>query len=478
MTEGFDEKTVPCPLRAAALTDPYAPAIVGHDDELSYEEADLRVSATANKLKTLGFSEGEKVGAYLPKSAGSLAFIIAAIRVGTVVVSLSTRVPPDGLPPLLETAGCSALVSDDEEALRAAEASGGRALRTEEVFEAGGEERLSGEARIPLERPATVVFTSGSTGVPKAALHTFGNHYFSALGSNENIKLSPKDRWLHSLPLHHVGGLSILFRCLLAGASIVLPEPGASVGRSVIDTGATHVSLVATQLRRLLDEDAGLSGVKAILLGGSGIPANLLDEACRRGLPIHTSYGLTEMASQVTTTRPGASREDLRSSGEALRYREVRMADDGEILVRGETLFAGYVEGKGLKLPLDEDGWFHTKDLGELDEAGRLHVTGRKDNLFISGGENVQPEKVEETLRRVGVEEAVVVQLADEEFGFRPVAFARGGPQPERLRVSLEASLPRFEIPVAFHPWPPDAPGGMKVDRDFFRERAANLHSR
>ncbi len=474
------ERSVPCPLRAAATPRPCSPAIVGHYGEVSFAELDRRVSTAANETRLLPLPDGARIGAYLPKSVGKFILILAAIRAGKVFVPISTRVPPEGVPPFLETAGCSALVSDDEEALRVAESAGVRIFRPDELLGdgvVGGEsEEPSGEVRIPLDRPAIAVFTSGSTGRPKAALHTFGNHYFSALGSNENISLSPGDVWLHSLPLYHVGGLSILFRCLLAGAAMALPEPGASIGRGIIESGATHVSLVATQLRRLLNDEgeADLSGVKAMLLGGSAMPESLIAEAHRRSLPVHTSYGLTEMSSQATTTRPDAGVEDLRTSGEALPYREVSVADgDGEVLVRGETLFAGYVEGGGLSRPFDDDGWFHTKDLGRMDDEGRLTIFGRKDNLFISGGENIQPEEVEEALRRMpGVEDAVVVPVADEEFGFRPVAFVRGGISPEELRAFLGGSLPRFAVPSVFHPWPGDAPGGMKVDRGFFRERA------
>jgi O-succinylbenzoic acid--CoA ligase len=403
--------------------------------------------------------------------------LLALIRAGCVACPLSTRLPPGGVAPLLEKAACRALISSDEEL---PEATGVRKLRPEELL---ADEPARGQPSEPLhialDRPSTIVFTSGSSGAPKAALHTFGNHYYSALGSNANIELALGDRWLHSLPHYHVGGLSILFRCLLAGATVALPEPGAPLGEAV--AGATHVSLVSTQLLRLLREDFDPGELKAILLGGGPIPPPLIDEAASRGLPIYTSYGLTEMASQVTATPPGASREELRTSGRPLPHREVAISGRGEILVRGETLFAGYVEGDSVHRPLDADGWFHTGDLGELDDNGYLSVRGRKDNLFVSGGENIQPEEIEETLSGLdGVQGAVVVPVSDPEFGARPVAFVRaveGGADRETLTRALEEVLPRFKIPVAFYPWPGEAWGrGIKVDRASFRERARRLH--
>ena len=411
---------------------------------------------------------------YLPKDERYVALLLAVIRAGHVACPVSDRLPPKSVAQLLERAACAALICDDDKVLQAV----GSNLHKPRPEPLLAESHQRTEPKdIPLERPATIIFTSGSTGVSKAALHTFGNHYHNALGSNANITLRSGDRWLHSLPLYHVGGLSILFRCLLAGAAIALPKHGTPIGEAIARLGATHVSLVSTQLLRLLREEADLSALEAVLMGGGPVSASLIDEAVTRGLPIHTTYGLTEMASQVTTTPPGASPEALRTAGRVLPNREVSISENSEILVRGKSLFAGYVEGEKTDRPLDADGWFHTGDLGGLDENDDLRVGGRKDNIFVSGGENIQPEEVEEILCRLdGIEEAVVVPVPDPEFGHRPVAFVRtddggdGDPAPE-----LEEILPRFKIPVAFYPWPEEARRGMKADRTLLGERARRL---
>jgi O-succinylbenzoic acid--CoA ligase len=461
-------------LRSAALAAPTTAALVGARGITSYEELDRMVSAAAFRLG--GLAPGSRVALYLSKDERYVALVLALIRAGHVACPVSDRLPPRGVAQLLGKAACSALISEDEELLQKAGADL-HELKPEALLEVV---RHSTEPTdIPLERSATIIFTSGSTGVPKAALHTFGNHYYNALGSNANITLRPGHRWLHSLPLYHVGGLSILFRCLLAKATVALPEPGDPLGEAIAGPAATHVSLVSTQLSRLLREDADLGGLEAVLLGGGPVPPSLVDEALARGLPLHTSYGLTEMASQVTTTPPGASLEELRTAGRVLPNREVSISESGEILVRGETLLAGYVEGEESDRPLDAEGWFHTRDLGEIDESGYLRVGGRMDNLFISGGENVQPEEIEEALCRLeGVDEAVVVPVPDEEFGARPVAFVRAaGREPEELAQELEPRLPRFKIPISFHPWPEEARRGMKADRAALRERARRLRS-
>jgi o-succinylbenzoate---CoA ligase len=461
-------------LRAAALAVPDAAALVGARGVTTYEELDRMVSVAALRLGEL--EPGSRVALYLPKDERYVALVLALIRAGHIACPVSDRLPPRGVAQLLGKAACSALISEDEELLQTAGA--GLLRPAPETLLREGEQRAE-PADVPKERPATIIFTSGSTGVPKAALHTFGNHYHSALGSNANIALRPGDRWLHSLPLYHVGGLSILFRCLLAGATVALPQPGTSPGESVAGLGATHVSLVSTQLSRLLRESTDLAGLEAVLMGGGPVPPSLVDEALARGLPLHTSYGLTEMASQVTTTPPGASLEELRTAGRVLPHREISISERGEIMVRGETLFAGYAEGEELDRPVDAGSWFHTRDLGELDENGYLRVGGRMDNLFISGGENVQPEEIEEALCLLeAIDEAVVVPVPDEEFGARPVAFVRiNDAEPRDLATELEPVLPRFKIPISFYPWPEEARRGMKADRAALGERARLLRS-
>jgi len=434
---------------------------------------DRQVSASALRLGEL--EPGSRVALYLQRDERYVALVLALIRAGHVACPVSDRLPPRGVAQLLERAACSALISDDEELLQTV----GTDLRKPrpEALLRDSKQREE-PTDIPLERPATIIFTSGSTSVPKAALHTFGNHYYNALGSNTNIALRPGNRWLLSLPLYHVGGLSILFRCLLARATVALPEPGAPLAEAIAGLGATYVSLVSTQLLRLLREEAVLDGLEAVLLGGGPIQASLVDEAFARRLPVHTSYGLTEMASQVTTTPRGASLKVLRTAGRVLPNREVSISEEGEILVRGETLFAGYTDGEQLDRPLDAGGWFHTGDLGELEEGGYLRVLGRKDNLFVSGGENIQPEQIEEALCRLeGIDEAVVVPVPDEVFGARPVAFVRMEDRgPRELAPELEEVLPRFKIPISFHLWPERARRGMKEDRAALGERARRLH--
>jgi O-succinylbenzoic acid--CoA ligase len=326
-------------------------------------------------------------------------------------------------------------------------------------------------------------------------LHSAGNHHYSALGSNALLTVNPGDRWLLSLPLYHVGGLGILYRCFLGGGAVVLERPGVDLADQIAQDRITHLSLVPTQLRRLLkhpDLKRLRSSLKVVLLGGAPIPPDLLQQASDAGLPVYPTYGLTEMASQVATGSP-----ERPAKLRVLPHREVKIADDGAICVRGDTLFLGYVTKDGIARPLDSEGWFQTGDTGRIDSRGFLHVRGRKDNMFISGGENVHPEAIEAALSGVdGIEVVVVVPVEDAEYGHRPVAFlryradfnlseaeselseeARFGFDHHSLSAELEKTLPRFMLPVAYYPWPHGySPAGIKLDRSFFRDLAARLH--
>lgn len=343
------------------------------------------------------------------------------------------------------------------------------------------------QALMPLNQPASLIRTSGSSAYPKLAQHSWGNHVYSAQGSLQHLPLGTKDRWLLSLPLYHVGGLAILVRCWLAGATLAIPDPEQSLAEAIVCFEPTHLSLVPTQLIRLLDNPKThrlLKQCKAILLGGAPMSADLLKKAQLAELKIHTSYGSTEMSSQITTSPPDYWQQASHPpvvSGSLLPHRELQL-HNGEVQVRGQTLFQGYRQCKALHLPL-ENGWFATGDLGQWHK-GQLLITGRKDYQFISGGENIQPEEIERYLLSFSeIKEAMVVPISDPEFGERPVAILRLEQNIEAtlffkaLPSLLRPHLPKFKIPLAFYLWPDHLQGtGLKPRRKDFQNYAQALY--
>lgn len=321
---------------------------------------------------------------------------------------------------------------------------------------------------------ATIVLSSGSSGIPKAVVHDWHAHVSSATGASTRAPLHPGNGWLWALPVFHVGGLAVPIRCLLAGARVVGVSRSAHFSQAISSHSLTHASLVPTQLRRLMAARVPLDHLESILLGGMAIPRGLLEVAIRTKLPVQTTYGLTEMASQVTTSE--VLRNPTSASGSLLPGRELHVASDGEIFVRGETLCLGYARQSSIHRVTNAEGWFATRDRGEWTDGGELRVLGRMDNMFISGGENIYPEAIEEVLQRLSeIHQAIVVPRKDAEFGHRPVAFVDADQwDPDAWSACLRQQRSGFELPVEYFTWPKDAELAIKPDRQKFRELASD----
>jgi O-succinylbenzoic acid--CoA ligase len=289
-------------------------------------------------------------------------------------------------------------------------------------------------------------------------LHALSAHRAAAAGAAERVPFGPGDRWLLSLPICHVGGLALLARALHRGGAIALPAPGQSLVDAVVAHRPTHLSIVAAQLRALVASAAAceaLSSAQAVLVGGGPTPSSLLELGLARGLPLRQTWGLTEMGSQVCTS----PLRQPSTCGAPLPGRTVRIADDGELVVSGAGRCSGFVDGETITYPFDDDGAYATGDLGRFENDGAsgvgLIIVGRKDLMFISGGENIQPEVVAAALSDVDVS-VIVVPVADARFGARPFAFFAGGDDRHdddvrrTLQARAEAALPRFMHPVGY----------------------------
>ncbi len=308
------------------------------------------------------------------------------------------------------------------------------------------------------------ILTSGTTGSPLAVGLTHGNLLWSAAGTGMALGVEPDDRWLCCVPLFHVSGLMILVRSLVYGTTAEIQDgfDTDAVAAAFADGKVTLVSLVATQLTRLLEAGADLSRLRAIVMGGGPTPVELLEEAIGRGATVVQTYGMTETTSQVATLAPADARRKLGSAGRPLLSAEIRIEED-EILVRGPAVAPG---------ASSEDGWLRTGDLGRLDDDGFLYVTGRRSELIISGGENVMPGEVEAVLlRHPDVDDVAVVGRPDPEWQemVTAIVVARGGaaPTPEDLRRHCAESLASFKVPKRFEFTDrlPRSPSGGKLLR-------------
>jgi len=295
----------------------------------------------------------------------------------------------------------------------------------------------------PAGEPAVVLFTSGTTGTPKAARLARDNLEANARAANEVLEVDSRSRFLCVLPLFHVGGLGILFRCQLAGATVLLHErfDPQAVARELRE-GATHTSLVSSTLARVLEHGAAFPPA-IVAVGGGPVPGPLLERARKAGLRVVQTWGMTETCSMATCERPRDA--DGATAGPPLPGFEVAV-DAGEILVRGPAMMRGY-----LGQPPLQGSFFRTGDLGELDARGRLIVHARRGDLIVSGGENVYPAEVEATLlAHPSVREAAVLPASDERWGQVGVAYVVTTASDGELSDFLEARIAKYKVPARF----------------------------
>jgi o-succinylbenzoate---CoA ligase len=392
-------------------------ALTSAERELTYAELSARAHEGIGALQALGVKAEDRVALAIEDR------IEFAIALHACLLTAAPAVPVD-----LRLGGQE----------RAARCAGVKAVITEPLAPGGGVRwRMTAPA---ADAVATVMHTSGTTSAPKPVELTHGNWLANALGSAVALGLDPDERWLCTMPLAHVGGISILIRSAIYATTVVLHDrfETAAVLRELMDPARriTVVSLVPTMLTRLLD--AGLERPPTLrwaLLGGGPIPAPLLERAARAGVPVAPTYGMTEACSQIATFGLPLPGVELRLSG-----------SEREILVRGPVVAPG---------TRSADGWLHTGDLGAFDERGRLTITGRKADTIVTGGENVAPAEVEAVLlEHPSVADAGVFGRADPEWGEAVVAavVACNGARldPGELRAHCVARLAAFKVPKAF----------------------------
>ena len=321
------------------------------------------------------------------------------------------------------------------------------------------------EHKADFTKAATMTLTSGSTGLPKAVVHNVSAHLANAEGVCSLMNFGKEQSWLISLPLYHVSGQGIVWRWLYAGATLVLPKEDfyQSIGE------VSHVSLVPTQLQRWFDylvEHPQPIKTQAVLLGGTQIPVKLTQALNELGIRSYSGYGMTEMASTAF-----AKQSDGKIGvGQPLLGREFKLVNE-EVWLKGVGLAMGYWRDGRIEPLTNYEGWFQTKDKGQwLDNE--LVIRGRLDNMFISGGENIQPEEIEKVIAQSdSVKQVFVLPKHDEEFGHRPVAIVEfhtsfNESAVEFLNVFLQGRLERFKQPVAYYELPTNLiQGAIKISR-------------
>lgn len=499
-----------------AATIPGRTALIVAGTTFSYLDLDEEINRTARRLASLGVRAGDRVATLLHNGLAPAVLPHATLRLGAVIVPVNVRLSADEVAWQLDDMAARLMITNSN----APELLGDFRTRNPAVTVvttgAAGEGRHGvvpldsvDEADFPLrlthrsDTVLAIIYTSGTTGRPKGAMLTAGNFWWNAVGSALNLGTRPDDRWLICLPLFHVGGLSIVMRAAIYGICAEIHAGfDADAVNAAIDGGeVTMISVVAVMLERMLDARGDIPyppALRCVLVGGGPVSESLLRRCANLSLPVVPSYGLTETCSQVVAVAPGDSTRRPGAAGRPLYPNEVRIGtpahrdgrpvDFGEILVRGPVVMAGYAGQPAETSRAIVDGWLHTGDVGRIDEDGYLHVLARRDDLIITGGENVYPAEVESALlAHPAVLEAAVVGVDDPTWGQRVVAVTRlheaagagGGIDASALSAHCTARLAAYKTPRDFHfvtqPLPRTASGKLQRSavRELVLERAA-----
>lgn len=388
------------PVRRWAMTAPGAPAFVFADAIWTYGDLDRAVEARVRKRDL-----GEVAYIEATPQADTIVALVHAARVGAVIVPVAPG--------------------------------------------------ASGPARFDEKGTFAAIPTSGGRTAPRLVRLTGDNVNASIGASQKRLGNDASDRWLLCLPLHHVGGLSVLWRSFAAGGSVDLHAgfDSRAVARALGSGSSTVASVVPTMLYRLLDDHPGpYRGVRVVLLGGAPAGRDLVVRGLEAGLPLVQTYGMTETCSQVSTVVPGEATESLGTTGPPLEGVDVTIVNEegepvtpGEI---GEIVVDGAVVSPGYAGEPDRGGPHRTGDLGAFDEEGRLTVVGRRDDVIITGGEKVHPEVVAAVLEEhPGVRDAAVVGIPDLEWGQAVVGVVVGEVDGDEVVAWARERLLAHEVP-------------------------------
>lgn len=422
-------------LAKRAFLSPDQIAIELHNKEkITFFELNEASESFARKLARIGVRKGDKVGLFSSNHTDMIIAIHALSYIGAVVVLLNTRLTKSEITFQVKDAEVSTIISSDNFYQDLIHMKLPVPIKNYTEVSKGKEKNISLMSEINLEDPFTIVYTSGTTGSPKGVVHTYGNHWWSAIGSALNLGLSERDKWLAVLPLFHVGGFSICMRSVIYGIPVFLLEKFDEeiVNDAILNRGVTIASVVTVMLQRLKENLGGKKYPKSfrcMLLGGGPVPEPLLEEAVRKNIPVFQSYGLTETSSQIVTLSPRDSLKKLGSAGKPLFPGQLIIhhpGEDGvgEIFVKGPMVAKGYYNNPEANKRAFSKGYLATGDLGYLDQEGFLYVVDRRTDLIISGGENIYPSEIESVLSgHAGIKEVAVVGEQDEYWGEVPVAF-------------------------------------------------------
>ncbi len=453
-------------------------------ERVTYHELNLRAGRTAALLASLGVSQGDRVALLCRNRIEFFELLFACARLGAVLVPLNWRMPGRELAPLLADCGAAWLISGAEDAETAT------SLNTEQLVyldldDAGdsgfrnrrdAHEPMDGQAVWPADETWYLLYTSGTTGMPKAVIQTYGMAIANYINIAQAMGLRDDDTSLNYLPLFHTGGINLTtIPALIMGARTLI-TPGFDLDRTVdlleageLDTFFGVPAIYqAISLHERFDE-LDLSRIRCWGCGGAPMPDKLQHQFASRGATVLNGMGMTETGPTVFLMDEANAAVKIGSVGKPQLLASVRLVDqEGNDVPRGETgelwfsglgITPGYFQRpEATAEALTHDGWLRSGDLGRQDEDGYYYIVGRLKDMYISGGENVYAAEVERQLaNHPDILEAAVLGVADEKWGEVGCAYLLGRPghslpPDDELAAFCRQRMASYKVPKQFIP--------------------------
>jgi fatty-acyl-CoA synthase len=493
-----------------AMQTPQRPALTFEGVTLSFAEMQVRIDRLAAALRGAGVCRGDRIGYLGFNQPAYFELLFAAARLGAIFVPLNFRLTGPELDYIINDAGLHTLVVDGPhqpviDGIRAAlcarlylsadgTANGWPALAE---FAAGAVPLAEGEPTAD-DDIAVIMYTSGTTGRPKGVMLTHGNLWWANVNNMLGADVSERDISIVMAPLFHIGGLNVTPMTTWQKGGHVILHRAFDPARFLADvahyrvTGAFAVPAMLLFISQQPDfETADLSSLRLIICGGAPAPEPLLRLYNARGVPLNQGYGLTETAPVGTFLGNDFALAKLGSAGKPGYFIDLRIVggdgrtplptgERGEIIMRGPHIMRGYWnKPEATAAAIDPEGWFHSGDIGYLDDEGFLYICDRLKDMIISGGENIYPAEIETVLyAHQAVAEIAIFGEPDEKWGESVTAVAALKPGAtftlEELRGWASERLARYKLPTRLEIVPalPRNPAGkvLKFElRDRFR---------
>lgn len=449
---------IPNPILKRAELSPHQIGFRYDNEDFTFLQITEQAKKIASQMHQLKLSKGSRIAFYYTSNDDLYFLLCASLLAEIEIVMLNTRLTKEELQYQIQEANVDAVITDQLAKIASLHP---HVYNMDSIVKQPFE-HMSWNRTIDKEQTATIMFTSGTTGFPKGVRQTHGNHLSNALAAVSNTGHLSSDVWLCTMPLFHISGFSIIMRSFYFGFTMELHQKfNAEKSAEAITKGTITIqSVVAKTLSDILQvmeekQQLAHADFRYVLAGGGAIPEAYIERAKRLNLPVIQTYGMTETSSQTATLAFQDAQRKIGSVGKPLYFHEIsiegrQIANQiGEIWIKGPHVTPGYI-GRFEKTPAQIDGWLHTGDLGYYDDEGYLYIVDRRNDLIISGGENIYPAEIEKVLlAHPSVLEAGVCGRADGEWGEVPLAYviAKEGVSEEELIHFCEQRLARYKLP-------------------------------